>query len=160
MVAHVSNTSQLLVWVMSSAGSSQAQPQCSHVVFFCTFHKEQQGQRSSFEENIKAAVSCVLSHTKLYTDEALRWYECSPRLNTPTKALILRGQRQLMAQPDVHTRWRRERDLSALRYSHNSHRKSLFSFLQDRALLQGWPLYHNNLFHLGSLCLFLFMCVF
>lgn len=28
-----------------------------------------------------------------------------------------------------------------------THTKSLFSFPRDRALAQGWPLYHNNLIH-------------
>lgn len=37
--------------------------------------------------------------------------------------------------------------------------KSLFSFLRDRALAQGWPLYHNNLIHFASLCLSLYFRV-
>lgn len=37
--------------------------------------------------------------------------------------------------------------------------KSVFSFLRDRALAQGWPLYHNNLIHFASLCLSLYFRV-
>lgn len=40
-----------------------------------------------------------------------------------------------------------------------THTKSLFSFLRGRALVQGWPLYHNKLIRFASLHLSLSICV-
>lgn len=65
----------------------------------------------------------------------------------------------MMAGPHKHTHRGRNRRRT-LWHAHNSHTKGLFSFLQDRALLQGWPLYHNKLIYVSILCLSLFMCFF
>lgn len=48
---------------------------------------------------------------------------------------------------------------SHISHPHTHTHKSLFSFLRDRALLQAWPLYHNNLVHRSSLCLLLSLFV-
>lgn len=72
------------------------------------------------------------------------------------------ASRQMKAQPCTHTDTHTYTEADTRWHTHNSPthtHKSLFSFLRDRALLQAWPLYHNNPVHLSSLCLLLSLFV-